>query len=66
MKPEGNSSLPLPSMQWFAATLDIPQLAEASSVFTWAFPCVSAHCLPSVYICFRIQISPFYKDASHI
>ena len=37
-----------------------------SSLLTWCFSCVSSQHFPSVYVCFCVQISPFYKDTIHI
>lgn len=38
----------------------------APSVTWLSSPCVTSHYLPSMHSCQRIQVSPFYKDTSHI
>lgn len=36
-----------------------------SCVFTWHYPCVYLHPLPSICVCLWVQMSPFYKNAGH-
>ena len=51
----------------FQASLPASGSLECSLVCKWLpSPCVSSHDPPSVHVCLCVQISPFYKDTSHI
>ena len=70
---EDQSHKPSPSFWRFAGNLCHPlatgSIAPVSAlILTWPSPCVpvSSGRFPAVHVCFWVQISPFYRDTSHI